>query len=822
MKRNYRLTTLLVGLFLLARPGWGQSDEQPLWRAVPGPAARGTAAAPGQWFRLDAARLTARLAQAPPETRPTEAVPLELPYPDGTLHRFLVTQVPVMAPALAARYPQIRTYAARALDEPATTARLEWTSQGLHAQILTATGTVQVQADAANPALYQSQPQERPEFTCLALPVPGQAQRPQGGTPPAAPAPYGSQIRVLRLALAATGEYVQKLGGNSVQGTVESMNRLVNSLNAIYERDLALRLVLVAGTDKLIYLDPATDPYDNASPSDLMETNRTQVTTVLGSDAYDIGHVLGYRSNGYSGIAYVGVTCRASHKGGGSSTGSSARSMADVLVHEIGHQLGSGHTFNGDKGNCGNGNRGTELAFEPGAGNTIMSYDSRCAPDNVGGGIDYFHAGSISAILSRISQTCGTVVPTSNRPPSVSVPPSTYTIPKGTPFSLAGRGSDLDGDTLTYSWEQLDRGDPTGLANAATDPTGPPLFRSFAPVATPVRTFPALSAILSNTASVGEILPLVARQLNFRLTVRDNHHRGGGVAAANVAVAVAEAGPFRITAPNEAFTAAPGSLYTLTWDVLGTDQAPVSCANVQVLFSEDGGLTFPTVLVASTPNDGSASVRLPNLLTTKGRLKVQAVGNIFFAINNANLTLSGPLTPLPVELASFTAEARGAVAHLAWTTAAERNNRGFAVEASADGADFRRLGWVPGQGSTPLPSTYRFEDAALASYRATTVYYRLRQLDTDGTETLSPVRAVVVPTGLAATLRLWPNPTRGSVTAVGLAAGQPVQLLDLAGRVLLTTTFPATGSLQLELPAGLAPGVYVVRGGGQARRLVVE
>ncbi|WBO83002.1 reprolysin-like metallopeptidase [Hymenobacter yonginensis] len=815
MKYRYWSAALLLAFLFPAGAAQAQSAADALWQEVAAPAARGPLATSARWYSLDTARLAQRLALAPPETRPEQAVTLELPYPDGQLHRFAVTQVPVMAPALAARYPHIRTYAARSLDEPGTTARLEWTPAGLHAQVLGLTGTVSVQAEADTPGRYQSRTSEVPEFDCRALPVPGEAQRPAGGTPPAAPAPYGGQLRTLRVAMAATGEYVQRLGSGTVEGTLTSMVALVSSMNAVYERDLALRLQLVANTDQLIFLDAATDPYDNASPTALMETNRTVVDNAIGSASYDLGHVLGYRSNGYSGVAYVGVVCRSSSglKAGGSSTGSSASSIATVTTHEIGHQLGSGHTFNGDQGNCGGGNRSPELAYEPGAGNTIMSYDSRCPPDNVGSAIRFFHAGSLSAILPRL--TCGTLSATGNQPPSVSVPPSTYTIPQGTPFTLAGTGSDPDGDALAYSWEELDLGTTTSLASAATDASGPPLFRSFAPVASPARTFPTLSAVLSNTASLGEILPLVARTLNFRLTARDNR---GGVAAANVALNVAAAGPFRVTAPNTAISAAPGSTYTVTWDVLGTNQAPVSCAEVRILFSTDGGQTFPTVLLASTPNTGSAQVQLPRLTTTQGRLKIEAVGNVFFDVNDANLTLAGPL---PVELSSFTADARPNAAELSWTTASEQNNRGFAVEASTNGTDFRQIGWVTGRGSSAAPATYRFLDPRLPAYGSSTVYYRLRQTDLNGTETLSPVRVLAVVGARTATLQVWPNPAHDHLTVAGLTAGQPVQLLDLSGRVLLTATAPA-GPLELQLPTGLAPGVYLVRSGGQAQRLLVQ
>ena len=801
----------LLTLLLLARPGHAQTPA-PLWQPAEAPAARAGKPAPGRWFRLDAAQLAARLAAAPPETQPAAAVTLELPYPDGTLHQFALTHVPVLAPALAARYPQIQTYAGRALDEPATSVRLETTPAGLHAQVLTPTGALSVLPVAGR---YQSRPEGPADFDCQALEVPGQTQRLLGGIPPTAPPPYGTQLRTMRLALAATAEYTQNLGAGTVAGTLASMATLVSRLNAVYERDLALRLQLVANTDRLIYLDAATDPYDNGSPINLLNANEAVVKAALGAGTYDLGHVLGYRSGGYSGVAYVGVVCSATLAAGGSSTGSSAAAMATVLIHEIGHQLGSSHTFNGDQGNCASGNRSASLAYEPGAGNTLMSYDRRCAPDNVGDGISFFHAGSLSAILPRLS--CGTVATTGNRPPSLTVPPSgTYTIPQGTPFALAGAGTDPDNDALAYSWEELDRGDATGLAGAATDASGPPLFRSFAPGPSPVRTFPALAALLSNTASVGEILPLVARALNFRLTARDNR---GGVAAANVSLAVAAAGPFRVTAPAAALTAPRNSAYTVTWDVLGTDQAPVSCANVQILFSTDGGLTFPTVLLASTPNDGTAAVTLPNVNTSQGRLKIQALDNVFFALNNANITLSGTL---PVALTAFRAEPRQTTTHLAWTTASEQNNAGFAVEASAGGTTFHRLGWVSGQGTTSSPRNYQFEDGALASYPGPTVYYRLRQIDRDGTETFSSVRAVPVPAGRTTPLQVWPNPARTALSVAGLRPGAVVQLLDLTGRVLLTAVQPASGPLRLALPAGLPQGLYVVSGDGQSRRLAVE
>lgn len=280
----------------------------------------------------------------------------------------------------------------------------------------------------------------------------------------------------------------------------------------------------------------------------------------------------------------------------------------------------------------------------------------------------------------------GSLSATGNGVPTATAPaPAALTIPVRTPFQLTGSGSDPDGDTLTYLWEQTDRGGTTGTALTSATKTNGPLFRVFgtralidavqydpagqnAPGTSPTRVFPDLPQLLANNTNAetgncpspvtppsvanidcySEFLPTAAyvgfagvnaspARLNFRLTVRDG--RGGVNSAATTLTLEPTAGPFLVTAPNAAVTLDGADPTTVSWSVAGTNAAPVGTTQVNILLSTDGGLTWPTVLKAGTANDGSESVTMPNVATTQARVRVEAVGNVFFDVSNANFTI---------------------------------------------------------------------------------------------------------------------------------------------------------------------------------------
>lgn len=460
----------------------------------------------------------------------------------------------------------------------------------------------------------------------------------------------GAVRHTYRLALAATGEYSQYHGG-TITATLAALTATVDHLNAIFERELAVRFILVEQTPQLIYLDPAADPYTNGDTYRMALENQANLDQIVGPANYDLGHVLGYGPG--SGSAWLGSLCSDSAKAKAATV--MAAPLGDpftleVIAHELGHQLGAGHTYNARSDKACMFGWEAGAAYEPGSGSTLMSYAGLCPSQNLqAASDDYFHAASLAQMLAFLDDEgsrCGSHTLSGNRPPQVEAGPS-YTIPAHTPFTLTGAASDSEGDRLTYNWEQFDLG-PAWLARSLpnTDADGQPrpIFRSYPPVDAPARTFPRLENVLDGShRNSGEALPAITRTLTFRLTVRDNR---GGVGFDTTHLAVAgSAGPFALITPTTALTWSAFSRQMVAWEAANTAAPPINCAAVNLWLSIDGGQTFPTRLARNTPNDGAESVFIPvNVTTSTARVKVACANNIFFDISDANFTLTATET----------------------------------------------------------------------------------------------------------------------------------------------------------------------------------
>jgi Metallo-peptidase family M12 len=668
---------LLCGIFGGGESFAASENSSKLWTELDAAtvAGRGTgwvAPGVGRTMRLDLSALTETLRRAPNErvvAARDSAFELELPFPEGGFGRFSVVETPIMEAALAARYPMFKTYVGQGIDNPATTVRFDLTHRGFRAQMIANTHTSFIEphqtGDTSTYVVFNKSDYalSREPMRCGVTGNEVKSMPNLLRTNSVAALASGANLRTYRLALAATGEYTTALGGTLLDG-LSGLITTINRVNGIYERELSVRMILVANNDLLIYTNAATDPYTNTSGNTMLGQNQTTLDTVIGNANYDIGHVF---STGGGGVATLGSVCSALVKARGVTGLSNPTGDAydvDYVAHEMGHQFAGDHTFNGSGGNCSGSNRSALSAYEPGSGVTIQAYAGICGADNLQRtSEDHFHRHSLDQMLAFTTSaargaSCGALSSTGNAPPTVTTEPA-FTIPALTPFKLTANGSDADNDALTYTWDQFD----LGAANAAgvlTDTGSGPLFRSFAPSSDPTRIFPSLRYVLNNanappataplpgTASpeymAGEVLPSTSRTMNFRVTVRDNRAGGGGTNDAATAITVnASAGPFAVTAPNTAVSVTAGNALTITWNVAATNVAPISTANVEITLSIDGGYTFPTILATSTANDGSETVTLPanTPATTRARIRVAAIDNIYFDISDTDFTITG-------------------------------------------------------------------------------------------------------------------------------------------------------------------------------------
>ena len=275
--------------------------------------------------------------------------------------------------------------------------------------------------------------------------------------------------------------------------------------------------------------------------------------------------------------------------------------------------------------------------------------------------------------------------------------------------------------------------------------------------------------------------------------------------------------------PNGAYYTSTGLVYDATTGArqsTASNGLPTTGTNAVLAPSGSGPAGNPTNVLppgtALDPVTGQIFVSNASLLprvTTATTYAVNVVTtDVFGGISTPTATFTLGAFPLPVELTRFEANAVKLDAVLTWATASEKNNDHFDVERSLNGTDFVKIGQVKGQGNSTAPTAYALTDAGIGTKGSGAVYYRLQQVDTDGTATYSPVRTVRFGQGLVPAFSVYPNPATAETTLdlTLLPAGSyRASVVDATGRVVLNVALEAGFAHPLRL-TGLASGTYVV------------
>ena len=598
-------------------------------------------------YSLNLDVLKSRLSKAPLDSNTSSSnVIIPFPNPKGELEDYRIYEAPIMERGLADKFPNLKTYIGKGIKNPAETIRFSLTVFGLHVMSLSGeNGTFYIDTytkDLSNYIVYRRQDiTATKSFHCGVIDSSSEEIRSIEGAIQNR-ASDGS-FRTYRLAMACTIEYAAfhitaaGLGGGTLAqkkaAVLSAMVITMARVNGVFENDMSLRMNLVANNDLIIFVD--SDGFDNANSGTLINQSQSVIDTTIGSANYDIGHTV---STGGGGLAQLNSPCGTGKARGITGQGTPVGDPFDLdyVAHEMGHQWGGNHTQNNA---C---NRNATTAIEPGSASTIMGYAGICAPNVQSNSDAYFHTVSISEMIAFIAGTGGTcaVATVNGNTAPIANAGIDYTIPKGTAFILKGTGSDANGDALTYCWEQTNN-------QASTQPptqtaTTGPNFRSIAPSSSPNRYMPPLASVVANVLNpTWEVVPTVARTMNFAFTIRDNRTPNGGQTKRDdMVLTVANVGPFLVTSPNTAVSYIGNVSQTIAWDAAGTTANGINCANVDILLSTNGGLTFPITLLTGTPNDGTQAVTIPNLAGTTNRIMIAGTNHIFYDVSNTNFTIT--------------------------------------------------------------------------------------------------------------------------------------------------------------------------------------
>ena len=635
-----------------------------------------------QLFSLNLDNFKILLADVPSRKNIGSSPMVVINFPDkkGNMEQFQVSETSTLAPEIAIKYPNIKTYIGFSLDNPGGRIRFSISPQGLKTMSTypNKPALFTVPLNKGDKSLYISYDRSmridsKKDFECLTenenVPIKEIISLNRDAN--------DQILRTLRIAISTTGEYTNfwddgdDTNGDAQEDALAALVSTLNRTNEVFEVDMAITFQLVTGTE-IIYPTSSTDPYTGSFNSQLQST----LTSEVGESNYDIGHLFNYGgNNGNAGC--IGCVCVDGQKGSGFSSHSFTDNDGgpnmddffdiDYVPHEIGHQMGGNHTFSQS-------NEGTGVNYEPGSGTTIMGYAGITGANDVQDHSDpYFHYGTINQVLNNLdTRTCWTSSEITNNPPLADAGDD-YTIPQGTAFKLVGSASDSDEeDVLTYTWEQVDSGTTTS-SNFGPTKTSGAVWRSRPPSSNPIRYMPVRSRVLSGELTEAnpqetedntswETVSTVARSLNFALTVRDRSETNGvGQFPQSdfdfMTVTVdGSSGPFAVTSQTTNETWNVGESQTITWDVAGTDTGSVNTSSVNIYLSTDGGLTFPFLAASNVANDGSHTFSVPSVDGDTDQLRVMVEGNdnIFYAINSTNFTLQESEFAMTVEEPSVT------------------------------------------------------------------------------------------------------------------------------------------------------------------------
>lgn len=591
-------------------------------------------------YELEVSSWTSSLQSAVGKSAENTKTILTLPNSKGAMEQFLVWEASNFDPQLQAQYPTIRSFYGRGITDTQATVYFSTSGSEVQTMILRSDSQTEfmepIKGDANKYVVYQSDKRAKG-----ALPLHCSTEDKalaKNITAKTAKSTINDRVfRTLRLALSCTAEYTAYHGG-TVQGALAAMNATMTRVNGVFNRDLALRLVIIADNEKVIFTNASTDPYTAVSggeaPISWNQELQTTLTNIIGEDNYDIGHLFG-ASGGGGNAGCIGCICEAG-KGSAYTSPSNNRPEGDLfdidfVAHEFGHQLGATHTFSFEL-------EGEGTSVEPGSGTTIMGYAGVTDYNVQSNSDDYFVYASIKQIHDNlITKQCPvrTTIPTTNFTVDAG---ADFTIPKMTPFSLKATATGTNLAAQTYVWEQNDSAS-TSQGNqsiAFPEKIDGPMFRSLPPTKSLQRYFPEYEKVVSGQlSSTWESLSSVSRDLTFVVTARDNAALGAGQTASDTAIITVDAskGPFAVTSQNTVdLSWNPSTSQTVTWSVNGTNTIP-GAANVNIKLSTDGGKTFPTVLANTTPNDGSEVITVPAVTGENCRILIEPTGNVFYAIN---------------------------------------------------------------------------------------------------------------------------------------------------------------------------------------------